>query len=88
MHPSCAGGRALCAASDPEGFAGPRSGKNGPMDEIKNTDDAKGRLKEGVGDITGDQDLKNEGKVDKATGGVKDAVDGAADKVKGALGKD
>lgn len=49
----------------------------------KNADDAKGRLKEAAGAATGDDELKNEGKVDKAVGGVKDAVDTAADKVKG-----
>jgi uncharacterized protein YjbJ (UPF0337 family) len=47
-----------------------------------NADDAKGRVKEAAGDLTGDQDLKNEGKVDKATGKVKDTVGDAADKVK------
>ncbi|MFL5843759.1 MAG: CsbD family protein [Solirubrobacteraceae bacterium] len=45
-------------------------------------DDAKGRLKEAAGALTGDDSLKNEGKVDQATGTVKDAVGGAADKVK------
>ncbi|HET7507041.1 MAG TPA: CsbD family protein [Solirubrobacterales bacterium] len=57
-------------------------------DEIRNKDDAKGRLKEAAGDLTGDDDLKREGKVDKATGAVKDGVEGAADKVKDAVGKD
>jgi uncharacterized protein YjbJ (UPF0337 family) len=51
-------------------------------------DDAKGRIKEAAGDLTGDEDLKNEGKVDKASGKVKDAVGGTADKVKDALRKD
>jgi uncharacterized protein YjbJ (UPF0337 family) len=46
------------------------------------TDDLKGRLKEGAGDLTDDQSLKNEGKVDRATGTVKDKVGDAADKVK------
>jgi uncharacterized protein YjbJ (UPF0337 family) len=45
-------------------------------------DDAKGRVKEAAGDLTDDKSLKNEGKVDKATGKVKDAVEGTADKVK------
>ena len=36
-------------------------------------DDAKGRAKEALGDLTGDEDLKNEGKIDRATGKVKDA---------------
>ena len=49
------------------------------------TDNAKGRVKEAAGDLTGDQSLKNEGKVDKASGSVKDAVGGAADKLKDAV---
>jgi uncharacterized protein YjbJ (UPF0337 family) len=52
------------------------------------TDDLKGRIKEAGGDLTGDQDLKNEGKVDRASGTVKDKVGDAADKVKDALRKD
>jgi uncharacterized protein YjbJ (UPF0337 family) len=51
-------------------------------------DETKGRLKEAAGDLTGDQDLKNEGKVDKASGAAKDAVGGAADKAKDLLKKD
>lgn len=47
-----------------------------------NMDDLKGRVKEAAGDLTGDKDLKNEGKVDKATGAVKDKVGDVADKVK------
>ena len=45
-------------------------------------DDLKGRVKEAGGDLTDDQGLKNEGKVDRATGTVKDKVGDAADKVK------
>jgi uncharacterized protein YjbJ (UPF0337 family) len=45
-------------------------------------DEGKGRLKEAAGSLTDDQSLKNEGKVDKASGTVKDKVGGAADKVK------
>jgi uncharacterized protein YjbJ (UPF0337 family) len=52
------------------------------------TDEAKGRVKEAAGDLTGDKDLKNEGKVDRGTGKVKDVADSAADKVKGVLRKD
>jgi uncharacterized protein YjbJ (UPF0337 family) len=52
------------------------------------TDDLKGRVKEAGGDLTGDQDLKNEGKVDRASGKVKDAVGDVSDKVKGVVGKD
>ncbi len=46
-------------------------------------DDAKGKAKEAVGDVTGDRSLKNEGKVDQGKGKVKDAVDKVADKVTG-----
>lgn len=51
-------------------------------------DDAKGRTKEAVGDLTGDEELKDEGKVDRTSGKVKDAVGGVADKAKGLLRKD
>jgi uncharacterized protein YjbJ (UPF0337 family) len=57
-------------------------------DEIRNKDDAKGRLKEAAGDLTGDDDLQREGKVDQATGAVKDGVEKASDKVKDVVGKD
>jgi uncharacterized protein YjbJ (UPF0337 family) len=53
-----------------------------------NSDDAKGRVKEAAGGLTGDDDLKNEGKVDQAAGTVKDKVGDAADKVKDAVNRD
>jgi uncharacterized protein YjbJ (UPF0337 family) len=52
------------------------------------TDDLKGRVKEAGGDLTGDDSLKNEGKVDQAAGSVKDKVGDVADKVKDVLRKD
>lgn len=57
-------------------------------DEIRNKDDAKGRLKEAAGDLSGDDDLKREGKVDRASGAVKDGIEKASDKLKDAVGKD
>ena len=51
-------------------------------------DDLKGRAKEAGGDLTGDKSLKNEGKVDRATGSVKDAAGDAGDKVKDTLRRD
>jgi uncharacterized protein YjbJ (UPF0337 family) len=51
-------------------------------------DDAKGRVKEAAGALTGDDGLKNEGKVDQAAGTVKDKVGDAADKVKDVLNPD
>jgi len=51
-------------------------------------DEAKGRAKGAAGELTGDDDLKREGSVDKAAGKVKDAVDKVADKAKNAGGRD
>ncbi len=50
-----------------------------------NADQAKGRIKEAAGSLTGDQDLKNEGKVDQASGDIKEKVTGAIDSVKDKL---
>jgi uncharacterized protein YjbJ (UPF0337 family) len=44
-------------------------------------DEIKGRAKEAAGDLTGNDSLKSEGKIDRAKGKVKDAVDKVADKV-------
>ncbi len=52
------------------------------------SEDMGGRVKEATGTLTGDKDLKNEGKVDQASASVKDKVGDAADAVKGALGRD
>ena len=57
-------------------------------DTPSNSDDLKGRIKEGAGAVTGDDDLKREGKIDQATGTIKDKIDGAVDKVKDALDGD
>jgi uncharacterized protein YjbJ (UPF0337 family) len=51
-------------------------------------DDLKGRTKEAAGALTDDKDLKREGKIDRATGSVKDKVGDASDKLKDAVGKD
>lgn len=55
---------------------------------MSNLDDAKGKVKEAAGDLTGDDSLKAEGKTDQAAGTVKDAVDSAKDKITGALHRD
>jgi uncharacterized protein YjbJ (UPF0337 family) len=49
---------------------------------VDNTDDLKGRIKEAAGDLTDDDDLKREGKIDRGTGKVKDFVDDVAGKLK------
>ncbi len=51
-------------------------------------DDLKGRLKEAGGDLTGDKSLKNEGKVDRGVGGLKNAVDDMGDKAKDVVNPD
>ena len=54
----------------------------------KNTDKAKGRVKEAAGSLAGDDRLKREGRDDQRKSSVKDAVDKAADKAKGAVDGD
>ena len=44
-----------------------------------------GRIKQAAGDLTDNEDLKNEGKKDEAAGKVKDAVDDAKDKANDAV---
>ena len=48
---------------------------------MPNTDKIKGNIKEAAGSLTGDDDLKNEGKVDQGKGAVKDKAEAAKDKV-------
>ena len=43
-------------------------------------DDLKGRVKEATGDLTDDDDLKREGKADRAAGSVKDKIEKAKEK--------
>jgi uncharacterized protein YjbJ (UPF0337 family) len=57
-------------------------------DGPENTDDAKGRVKEAAGNLTGDKDLQREGKVDQAGGKAKEGVEKLTDKVKDLLHKD
>jgi uncharacterized protein YjbJ (UPF0337 family) len=57
-------------------------------EEIENKDDAKGRVKRAAGDLTGDDRLKQEGKVDQASGKAKAGVEKVSDKIKGALRRD
>jgi uncharacterized protein YjbJ (UPF0337 family) len=51
-------------------------------------EELKGRGKEAAGALTGDKDLKREGKVDQGSAKVKGAVGDAADKVKDTFRKD
>lgn len=51
----------------------------------KNLDEAKGRVKEAAGDLTDNDDLKREGKLDQAGATVKDKAGNVADKVSDAV---
>lgn len=53
----------------------------------KHVDDAKGRIKEAAGALSGDDDLEREGKTDRAVASVKDSADKVADAFKGAVDK-
>ena len=49
----------------------------------ENVDQAKGRVKEAAGALTGESRLKREGHADQAKGSLKKAVDKVAETVKG-----
>ena len=53
-----------------------------------NMDDLKGRVKEAAGDLTDNDKLTREGKVDQATGAIKDKITKASDKVKDVIDRD
>ena len=50
-----------------------------------NLDEAKGRAKQAVGDVTGNDDLRREGKVDEKAGQAKDKVGDLKDKAENAI---
>jgi uncharacterized protein YjbJ (UPF0337 family) len=49
------------------------------------TEDLKGRVKEAVGNITGNKGLQREGKIDQASAATKSTIDKATDKIKHVL---
>ena len=51
------------------------------------TDQAKGRVKEAIGDLTDDDDLKREGKTDRISGEIKEKAGDAKDKVEEVIDK-
>jgi uncharacterized protein YjbJ (UPF0337 family) len=57
-------------------------------DRIKGSaEQAKGAVKEAAGKLTGDTKLQSEGQADKAAGKIQNAVGGAKDAVRDAVGK-
>jgi uncharacterized protein YjbJ (UPF0337 family) len=56
------------------------------MNDARSTgDDVKGRVKEAVGDLTDNDDLKREGKTDRAAGKVKEKISDVRDKLEDAV---
>ena len=51
------------------------------------TDQMKGKAKEAVGDLTGNKDLKSEGKADRQAGEVKEKVGKVEEKVEEGIDK-
>lgn len=49
------------------------------------TDEAKGRIKEAAGVLTGDEKLQREGKADQAAGKVKKTLEKVKDKAENAI---
>jgi uncharacterized protein YjbJ (UPF0337 family) len=45
-------------------------------------EDLKGRAKEAVGDLTDNDEMKREGKLDRGAAGVKDRVEDTVDRVR------
>lgn len=56
------------------------------MSELGNkAEQAKGKMKEAVGDLTDDDELRREGKVDHASGSAKEKVGDLKGKAEGAI---
>lgn len=55
---------------------------------MTDTTELRGRVKEAAGDLTDDDQLKREGRLDKAAGNVKEKLDEAVDKVRDAMHRD
>ena len=47
---------------------------------MDNKDQVKGKVKQAVGDLTGNEDLQQEGRADERAGKVKEVVEDAKDK--------
>lgn len=54
---------------------------------MDNLDQTRGKIKQAVGDLTGNKDLEREGMADERAGNVKEGVEDAADKVEHAVDK-
>jgi uncharacterized protein YjbJ (UPF0337 family) len=52
-----------------------------------NTDQTKGKIEQAVGDLTGDKDLKKQGKTDERAGKAKEILDDTKDKAEDVVDK-
>ena len=52
---------------------------------MADTDDLKGRVKEAAGDLTDDEELQQEGRLDQASGKVKETLDDARERADDAV---
>jgi len=57
-------------------------------DSPESAKDAKGRVKEAAGSLTGDSGLKQEGQIEQAEEKIKAGIDKVAEAAKGLVGKD
>jgi uncharacterized protein YjbJ (UPF0337 family) len=57
-------------------------GRIGKNQDMPNKDELKGRAKRAAGDVTDNDDLKREGKVEEAAGTTKNKIEQVADKIK------
>ena len=64
---------------NPSPSSAPTPERNGTM--APQPDEIKGRIKEAAGALTDNDDLKREGKTDRAVGNVKEGLDKAKDKI-------
>jgi uncharacterized protein YjbJ (UPF0337 family) len=90
VHPDCAGrdGRFVAEIAgaplrQAALWAAAQDPKNRPKGNVmdSNFDEVKGNAKQAAGDLTGDDDLKREGKIDEAGGKLKEGFEKAKDKV-------
>lgn len=72
------GGVLTADEGNPSPTSAPTPERNGTMAQ---PDEIKGRIKEAAGALTDNDDLKREGKTDRAVGNVKDGLDKVKDKI-------
>jgi uncharacterized protein YjbJ (UPF0337 family) len=72
-------------ASDAPNPTGDSAERQETIVKDSDLDQAKGRIKQAAGDLTGDDQLRREGKTDEAAGKAKDGLDKITDKLRDAV---